>query len=54
MLNIAYSIYENYANDMGNYFDYIQTNEEDIQNEIKDILKHGTITEKIKLIKGGL
>ena len=46
-------IMNKYASDMGNYYDYIQGHEEDIANQISDILNHGTLNEKIQLLKGG-
>lgn len=45
-------VFNKYAIDMGYWFDEIQGNELDIQGEIEHILRHGTIRQKIQLLKG--
>ena len=51
---IADYIFNKLSADMGNWFDHIQTNEEEVYNEILHILENGTIADKIKLLKGGV
>jgi len=48
---LAKIIFKRISADMGNWFDEIQGREEDVFNEIEGTLQHGTIKEKIKLIK---
>lgn len=52
---IAKRIIKKYSNYMGDYFDYIQGNEEDIQAEAIALVKQAPLHSKIKmLIKGGM
>lgn len=48
---LAKIIFKRISADMGNWFDEIQGREEDVFNEIEGTLQHGTIKEKINLIK---
>lgn len=45
-------VFNTYASDMGNWFDEIRDNQEDIAGQIEHILRYGTIAEKIRLLKG--
>ena len=49
---IVMYIFNKYAVDMGNWFDYIKDDQEGVIADIEHILKHGTIRQKIQLLKG--
>lgn len=48
---IADYIFNKLSADMGNWFDEIQGNEEEVYNSILAILENGTLKEKITLLK---
>lgn len=49
---IADYIFDKLSADMGNWFDEIKGNEEEVYNSILATLENGTIADKIQLIKG--
>lgn len=49
---IADWLFDKYSNDMGNWFDYIQQDQEQVYNDILATLENGTIADKIQLLKG--
>ena len=49
---IVMYIFNKYAIDMGNWFDEIKDNQEEIIADIEHILIYGTIRQKIQLLKG--
>ena len=49
---IVMYVFNKYANDMGNWFDYIRDDQEGVAADIEHILRYGTIRQKIQLLKG--
>lgn len=50
---IAKRVINEYAKDMGNYFDYIKGNEEDIFNEALEMVEKAPLINKIKMLVRG-
>lgn len=50
---IAKRIINNYKQDMGNYFDFVQGNEEDIYNDALAIVEKAPLQYKIRMLLRG-